>query len=123
MTESVRFNVANPVGGLVRELAPGIETQLFWGKQAMMSVLTCSPNAAGEEHWHDEEQWAVVLEGGGVLVVGGEDHEVAVGDVCMIPGGTPHNFIAGPSGARILDVFAPPRGAYTAAGKGFASQG
>jgi quercetin dioxygenase-like cupin family protein len=123
MTQPLRFNLANPEGGLARELAPGIETQLFWGKQAMLSVLSCAPNAAGEMHWHDQEQWAILLEGSGVLIVGGEELDVAEGDVCLIPGGTPHNFIAGPGGARILDVFAPPRDAYQASGKGFAGQG
>ncbi|MEO1089948.1 MAG: cupin domain-containing protein [Pseudomonadota bacterium] len=119
----LRFNLDDPEGGLSRSLAPGIDTQLFWGRQAMMSVLTCAPNASGEMHHHPEEQWAVVLEGDGVFVIGGEELEIATGDVCCVPPGTPHNFIAGPGGARILDVFAPPRQAYTEAGRGFASAG
>ena len=122
MTEPVRFNVHAPEGGLERELAPGIITQLFWGKQAMLSLITCAPNSSGEMHRHDEEQWAIVLDGGGVLIVGGVDHDVGPGDVVMIPGGTPHDFVAGPSGARILDVFAPPRQGYTTAGQGFAAE-
>ena len=117
-----RFNLNEPEGGLARSLAPGIDTRLFWGKHAMLSVLTCAPSAAGELHHHEEEQWAIVLEGSGVLLVGQEELEVEPGDVCHIPPGVPHNFIAGPAGARFLDVFSPPRGAYTRpGGEGFAS--
>ena len=119
-----RFNLNDPQGGLARTLADGLDTQLFWGKHAMLSVLTCAPNAAGEEHHHEEEQWAVVIEGSGVLLVGQEEFEVGPGDVCHIPCGMPHNFIAGPAGARILDIFSPPRAAYTRpGGRGFAATG
>jgi quercetin dioxygenase-like cupin family protein len=114
-----RFKLDNPEGGLARTLADGMETQLFWGKHAMLSVLDCAPNAAGELHHHDEEQWAVVLDGSGVLIVGPEEYEVEAGDVCQIPPGTNHNFIAGPAGARLLDIFSPPRAAYTKPGEGF----
>ncbi|NBB71789.1 MAG: cupin domain-containing protein [Alphaproteobacteria bacterium] len=118
-----RFNLNDPEGGLVRALAAGMETRLFWGKHAMLSVLTCAPNAAGESHHHEEEQWAVVIEGAGVLVVGPEELDVGPGDVCHIPAGTPHNFIAGPAGARLLDIFSPPRAAYTRSdGGGFAAR-
>jgi quercetin dioxygenase-like cupin family protein len=123
MTDTVKFNFNDPEGGLERELAPGMITRLFWGKQAMMSLITAAPSTAGQMHWHDEEQWAVCLEGSGVLIVGGVEHDIGPGDVLMIPGGTPHNFIAGPGGARVLDVFAPPRQGYTSAGKGFAAKG
>ncbi len=119
-----RFNLNEPEGGLPRTLAAGFETRLFWGKHAMLSVLTCAPNAAGEMHHHEEEQWAVVVEGTGVLLVGQEELDVGEGDVCHIPPGVPHSFIAGPAGARILDIFSPPRAAYTHdAGRGFGGTG
>jgi quercetin dioxygenase-like cupin family protein len=60
-----------------------------------------------------------MLDGSGVLIVGQEELEVGEGDVCQIPPGTNHNFIAGPAGARILDIFSPPRAAYTRPGGGF----
>ncbi len=115
-----RFNLGEPTGGLERTLAHGIETQLFWGKHVMLSALACAPSAAGELHHHEEEQWVVMLEGSGVLIVGQEELDVGPGDVCHIPPGMLHNFIAGPAGARILDIFGPPRSAYREpGGRGF----
>ncbi len=35
------------------------------------------------------------------------------------PGSVPHTFRAGPQGARILDIFSPPRAEYRKAGRGF----
>jgi hypothetical protein len=36
-------------------------------------------------------------------------------------GNVPHTMRAGPKGARVLDVFSPPRPEYRKAGSGFAS--
>ena len=105
--------------GLVRDLAPGLRTRIFAGDQAMLSVVEFEPNSTGSMHSHPEEQWGVVLEGSGVRVQGGEEIEVREGDFWRTPGGVEHTFRAGPEGARVLDVFAPPREAYKKAGSGF----
>ena len=34
------------------------------------------------------------------------------------PGNVPHTMRAGPKGARVLDIFSPPRAEYKKAGKG-----
>lgn len=117
-----RFNIHNPEGGLTRTLGPGVETELFWGKHVMLSALSMSANAASEPHHHEEEQWVFLVEGAGVLIVGQEELDLEQGDVCHIPAGMMHNFIAGPAGARILDIFGPPREAYKEpGGRGFSS--
>lgn len=115
------FNLKNMDQGLRRSLAEGLETRIFPGEQAMLSVVRIAPNSEGTLHSHPEEQWGVLLEGSGVRVQGDAEVAVAEGDFWRTPGNMPHTFRAGPEGALVLDVFAPPREAYRAAGSGFAS--
>ena len=82
--------------------------------------MTVAPNCKGTVHSHPEEQWGVVLEGSGVRTQDGVEVPVTVGDFWRTPGGVEHGFQAGAEGAKILDVFAPPREAYKSAGSGFA---
>ncbi|MCH8001035.1 MAG: cupin domain-containing protein [Proteobacteria bacterium] len=115
------FNLSDPDQGIPRQLAEGIATRVFPGDQAMLSLVTIEPNAEGRMHSHPEEQWGIMLEGEGVRVQGGVEVAVKKGDFWRTPGGVPHSFRAGPSGATVLDVFAPPREEYRKAGSGFAT--
>ena len=115
------FNLSDPDQGIPRQLAEGIATRVFPGDQAMLSLVTIEPNAEGRMHSHPEEQWGILLEGEGVRVQGGVEVAVKKGDFWRTPGGVPHTFRAGPSGATVLDVFAPPREEYRQAGSGFAT--
>ncbi len=115
------FHLADETQGIPRELGPGVTTRVFPGDQAMLSVVTIAPHAEGAIHSHPEEQWGMVLEGSGVRIQDGVDHPVAKGDFWRSPGNMPHGMRAGPEGLKVLDVFAPPRGAYRTAGKGFAT--
>jgi quercetin dioxygenase-like cupin family protein len=113
------FNLSDTTQGIVRQLGEGLSTRVFPGEQAMLSLVTIAPNAQGKVHSHPEEQWGVLLEGSGVRTQDGEDVPVKVGDFWRTPGGVPHSFRGGPEGARVLDVFAPPRAEYRKAGSGF----
>ncbi|MEO0425410.1 MAG: cupin domain-containing protein [Pseudomonadota bacterium] len=113
------FNFADAEAGTHRQLAPGIDTQLFVGEQAMFSVVSFAPGARGSVHEHAEEQWGVLLEGEGVRVQDGVEVPVGAGDFWRTPPGVAHGFIAGPQGAKVLDVFALPREAYRREGAGF----
>ena len=115
------FNLSDPDQGIPRQLAEGFSTRVFPGEQAMLSLVTIEPNAAGSLHSHPEEQWGVLLEGEGVRTQDGVEVAVKKGDFWRTPGGVPHSFRAGPSGATVLDVFAPPREEYRQAGSGFAT--
>jgi len=44
---------------------------------------------------------------------------VKKGDFWRTPGNVPHTMRAGPGGARVLDIFSPPRPEYKKAGSGF----
>jgi len=119
MTESCFFNLHDLSQGIRRQLAEGMETRIFLGEQAMLSVVTMAPNSVGSKHDHPEEQWGVLLEGSGVRTQNGVEHPVGKGDFWRTPGGVAHTFRAGPEGATVLDVFAPPRAEYRKAGSGF----
>lgn len=113
------FNIDDLTQGLARELAPGISTRVFAGDHAMLSVVRLDPGAEGNLHQHPEEQWGVLLEGSAVRVQGDEEVAVEKGDFWRTPGGVPHKIRAGADGAVVLDVFSPPRTAYTRPGSGF----
>jgi quercetin dioxygenase-like cupin family protein len=112
-------NLDDPQDGLFRELAPGVTTHIFSGEGAMLSVAVLAPNAQGTLHHHPEEQWGVLLEGSAVRTQGGEEIPVKKGDFWRTPGGVPHTIRAGAEGARVLDIFSPPRPEYKKPGKGF----
>lgn len=112
-------NLDQPDDGLFRELAPGLTTRIFAGEHAMLSVVTIAPNTEGTRHHHPEEQWGVLLEGSAIRYQGDEAIPVKKGDFWRTPGGVPHTMRAGPEGARVLDIFSPPRPEYRKAGSGF----
>ena len=112
-------NLDNPSDGLFRDLASGVTTRIFSGEQAMLSVVTLAPHSQGTLHHHPEEQWGVLLEGSAIRVQGGEEIAVKKGDFWRTPGNVPHTMRAGPEGARVLDIFSPPRPEYRKAGSGF----
>ena len=113
------FNLDDTTQGILRELAPGLTTRIFVGDHAMLSVVTIEPNAEGQVHSHPQEQWGVLLEGDAVRIQDGEEIAVKAGDFWRTPGGVPHGLRAGPQGARVLDIFSPPRAEYRKAGSGF----
>ena len=123
MAEENFFNLSDPSQGIPRRLTDGLSTRVFVGDHAMLSVVTIEPNAQGTLHNHPEEQWGVMLEGEGVRIQDGKEIPVKKGDFWRTPGGVAHAFKAGPSGAKVLDVFAPPREDYKKAGQGFGTAG
>ena len=113
------FNLDSLDQGISRTLAEGMSTRVFAGDEAMISIVRIDPDKAGSVHSHPQEQWGLCLRGSGVRLQGGEEIPVAEGDFWRTPGGVEHGFRAGPDGAVIYDVFAPPREEYTRAGSGF----
>ena len=121
MSQKNEFHtVEDPSDGLFRELGPGVTTRIFAGEHAMLSVVSIAPNGRGQLHHHPEEQWGLLLEGSAVRIQGEEEIPVKKGDFWRTPGNVPHTMVAGPDGARVLDIFSPPRPEYKKPGKGFA---
>lgn len=116
------FNLDSGDQGLERQLAEGMSTRIFSGSDAMISVVRIEPGRAGERHSHPQEQWGLCVRGSGIRWQDGEEIEVRAGDFWRTPGGVEHGFTAGPDGALIYDVFAPPRDEYKTAGRGFGDE-
>jgi len=106
------FNLDDQEQGLHRNLAPGVAARVFVGDRSMLSLATFAPNSESKIHCHPEEQWGVLLEGSGVRIQDGAESAVMAGDFWHTPGGVSHGFRAGAKGARILDIFSPPRQEY-----------
>ena len=106
------YNLDDLAQGLKKTLAPGLNTRIFVGDNLMLSIASFEPDTKSEVHCHAEEQWGVLLEGAGIREQDGIGFNVKAGDFWRTPGGVPHGFTAGPDGARILDIFSPPREAY-----------
>ena len=113
------FNIDDTEAGISRELAEGINTRIFLGQQAMISVVRVEPNIKGNIHSHEQEQWGYLISGSATRIQDGEHIEVSAGDFWCSPGNVEHGIIGGPEGAVILDIFAPPRPEYTKSGKGY----
>jgi quercetin dioxygenase-like cupin family protein len=120
MTQKDNFYNIDEVNiGISRILGDGISTRIFCGEQAMLSIVSIEANAKGKIHSHPEEQWGFLLEGSGIRIQGNEKIEIKKGDFWQTPGGVEHGIIGGPNGAKILDIFSPPRNEYKKAGSGF----
>lgn len=119
MAEQWVFNLKNESQGLARKLGDGLNTRIFCGDQAMLSVVRIDPDTVGKVHSHPQEQWGVLLEGACVRIQGDEEVAMEVGDFWRTPGGVAHGIRTGAEGALVLDVFSPPRDEYRKGGEGF----
>lgn len=107
--------------GLARKLQDGVNTHIFFGENIMLSIATIEPNTTSTVHSHPEEQWGYLLEGECVRIQSGEEVSMNQGDFWHTPPNSPHGVRTGGSGATIMDIFSPPRKAYTKPGEGLAA--
>ena len=112
-------NVNDETTGIKRILGEGISTRIFCGDQAMLSIVTIGPNAKGKIHSHPQEQLGFLIEGSGIRIQGNEKIVINKGDFWQTPGGVDHGIIGGSEGAKVLDIFSPPRDEYKVEGSGF----
>ncbi|MFL2828128.1 MAG: cupin domain-containing protein [Candidatus Puniceispirillales bacterium] len=120
MSQENYFNNINDLdSGIKRVLGDGISTRIFCGDQSMLSIVTIEPNAKGQIHSHPQEQWGFLIEGSGIRIQDGQEIEIKKGDFWQTPGGIDHGIIGGVEGAKVLDIFSPPRDEYKKSGSGF----
>jgi quercetin dioxygenase-like cupin family protein len=79
------------------------------GDRITMSVVELDAGAVVAEHSHDNEQLGICLRGTIDFRVADERRELGPGGTWCIPPNTPHEAIAGPEGAVVIDVFSPTR--------------
>ena len=94
------------------ELAPGVLAKPLFGTAAMLNLIDFEDGAVVPAHDHPHEQLGIVLDGQLVMVIGGVEHRLSVGDAYDIPGGVEHSASADRGPCRVLDVFHPVREDY-----------
>jgi mannose-6-phosphate isomerase-like protein (cupin superfamily) len=82
----------------------------FTGRHTQVVVMTLQPGEdIGAEVHPDNDQVLIFTEGTARADVGGEQQDVAAGDLVVVPAGTQHNFTNTGSGAlRLITVYGPP---------------
>ncbi len=115
------FNLARRDQGIARKLGEGIDTRIFCGDHVMISIVHIEPHCSGRMHSHPEEQWGVLLEGECTRIQDGEEVAAKAGDFWRTPPNVVHGVRTGAVGAKVLDIFGPPRPEYKKAGEGFAA--
>ncbi|HKV88287.1 MAG TPA: cupin domain-containing protein [Candidatus Dormibacteraeota bacterium] len=95
------------------ELRQGIQARAINGQRLTMAVIDLEPKAISPEHRHDNEQLGFVIQGSITMRIGNEKKLLQAGETYAIPSNVPHDAIAGPDGATVVDVFAPVRADWT----------
>lgn len=75
------------------------------GHELIVADLNLPPNAVGEAHWHEWEEYLYVLGGSAVLDIDGmEPRELGPGESFVIPRRTVHTPRAGAQGIRAIVI-------------------
>jgi quercetin dioxygenase-like cupin family protein len=61
------------------------------------------------EHAHLNEQTGILLSGSLTFTIDGESKDLRPGSAWVIPAHTPHSVTVGADGAKLVELFAPPR--------------
>jgi quercetin dioxygenase-like cupin family protein len=92
--------------------APGISVQPVIGQSMMTCWISMEPGAIVAEHSHLNEQLGVVIEGSVTITAAGETRSLEAGDAYVVKSDQPHQGVAGPSGAVLVETFVPIREDY-----------
>ena len=93
----------------ILQIWDGVTGRAVAGAEATLAFIELAPDAVVPEHRHPNEQTGLLLRGSLRFTVGGETKELTPGAMWVIPGDTPHDVVAGPDGATLAELFAPPR--------------
>lgn len=79
------------------------------GERITFAVVELAPNAVVPEHRHENEQLGMVITGEMHFTIDGETRTLGPGGTWRILSNRPHDVVAGPEGAVVIDVFNPTR--------------
>lgn len=79
------------------------------GERMTLALVELAPNAEVPGHRHEAEQLGMVITGSVSFTLGDERRELGPGGTWRIPSMVAHQVTAGPDGATVIDLFAPPR--------------
>lgn len=86
-----------------------VQARVITGDNASLALVELGPGAVVPGHHHDHEQLGMCIEGSITFTVDGERRELGPGGTWRITSGLPHDAVAGPDGAIVVDIFAPVR--------------
>ena len=86
-----------------------VQARVVSGANASLAVVELAPGAIVPEHRHTHEQLGLCLEGSITFTVDGERRTLGPGGTWRIPSDLPHDAVAGPDGAVVIDIFSPIR--------------
>jgi quercetin dioxygenase-like cupin family protein len=98
----------------IREIVPlqiweGVIGRAVAGSEATLAAIELDPDTKVPEHHHANEQTGVLLRGALRFRIGEETKDLVPGSMWVIPADVPHSVDAGPEGAFLVELFAPPR--------------
>lgn len=87
----------------------GVRVRRVEGDLVTLAVVELDPHAVVPEHRHPSEQHGMVITGEMDFRVGEERRTLGPGGTWRIRSDVPHEAVAGPQGAVVIDVFSPIR--------------
>ena len=91
------------------ELTPSIKANIISAENITLSFVSAEPNVSLAPHRHENEQMLIVLDGAIDFIIEGKQYKVEKGDVVVLPSNTEHGAYFSDKGARVIDIFSPPR--------------
>ncbi|HZT17015.1 MAG TPA: cupin domain-containing protein [Gaiellaceae bacterium] len=92
-----------------QQIWPGLIARSLHGSEATLAQIELEPDVEVPEHAHVNEQIGVLTAGTLRFRIGDEERELRAGEGWVIPAHVPHSVAAGPDGATLFELFAPPR--------------
>jgi quercetin dioxygenase-like cupin family protein len=87
----------------------GVVGRAVHGDAATLAAISLEPGTAVPEHSHVNEQTGMLIRGALRFRIGEETKDLVPGATWLIPANVPHDVVAGPDGAFLIELFAPPR--------------
>jgi quercetin dioxygenase-like cupin family protein len=86
-----------------------VKARAIVGDKASFAVVELTPGGIVPPHQHHNEQMGICIEGSVTFTIGDERRILGPGGTWLIPSNAPHDAVAGPNGAILLDIFSPAR--------------
>ncbi len=88
---------------------PTVQARVVAGERASLAVVELEPGAIVPGHEHEHEQLGMCLVGSITFRIDDQVRTLGPGGTWRIPSGHPHDAVAGPDGAVVVDIFSPVR--------------
>ena len=90
------------------QATPGVEGYVFDGVEgSQLAFWTCVQDAVSSQHWHEFDEYMLVVQGCYTLVIEGRQIPIKAGEEYFIPGGVVHSG-AVIAGTRTIHAFGAP---------------